>query len=159
MKPPLPTAAIVGYHQDEAGDWVAELDCGHAQHVRHRPPWQRREWVTTEAGRAERIGQRLGCPFCRMPALPATVREYKRTAAFDADSTPAGLTKSHRLKAGVWGEIVVTAGRVLYVFEDEEDMSFVLGPNVVGVVAPERPHHVTPEPGACFYVRFLRDDG
>jgi hypothetical protein len=27
---------IVGFHQDTEGDWVAELDCGHRQHVRHR---------------------------------------------------------------------------------------------------------------------------
>ena len=33
---------ITGYHQDELGDWVAELDCGHNQHVRHRPPFQLR---------------------------------------------------------------------------------------------------------------------
>ena len=42
---------IVAYHADELGDWVAELDCGHGQHVRHDPPWQVREWVTTERGR------------------------------------------------------------------------------------------------------------
>jgi uncharacterized protein DUF3565 len=31
---------IVGYHQDDERHWVAELECGHAQHVRHDPPWQ-----------------------------------------------------------------------------------------------------------------------
>jgi hypothetical protein len=30
---------IVGFHQDEHADWVAELQCGHTQHVRHHPPW------------------------------------------------------------------------------------------------------------------------
>ena len=30
--------AIAGYHQDEHHDWVAELACGHYQHVRHQPP-------------------------------------------------------------------------------------------------------------------------
>ena len=35
---------IAGFHQDELGDWVAELDCGHTQHVRHNPPWQLRPW-------------------------------------------------------------------------------------------------------------------
>ena len=48
---PLIQRRIVGYHQDQLGDWVAELECGHGQHVRHDPPWQVREWVTTEAGR------------------------------------------------------------------------------------------------------------
>ena len=33
---------IDGFHQDEEGHWVAELRCGHGQHVRHAPPfWQR----------------------------------------------------------------------------------------------------------------------
>ena len=30
---------IIGFHQDEDGDGVAELGCGHTQHVRHNPPW------------------------------------------------------------------------------------------------------------------------
>jgi len=38
---------IVGYHLDDEGHWVAELACGHGQHVRHDPPWQVRPWVTT----------------------------------------------------------------------------------------------------------------
>ncbi len=28
---------IAGYHQDSDGHWVAELECGHNQHVRHEP--------------------------------------------------------------------------------------------------------------------------
>ena len=30
--------AIVGFHLDEENHWVAELACGHGQHVRHDPP-------------------------------------------------------------------------------------------------------------------------
>lgn len=56
---------IVAYNQDEAGDWIAVLECGHTQHVRHDPPWQVREWVTTEAGRRGRIGTVLVCGACR----------------------------------------------------------------------------------------------
>ena len=26
---------ITGFHLDEEGYWVAELECGHNQHVRH----------------------------------------------------------------------------------------------------------------------------
>jgi len=60
---------IVGYHLDELGDWVAELECGHGQHVRHDPPWQVRPWVVTEAGRASRLGVTLNCVICdRDPA-------------------------------------------------------------------------------------------
>lgn len=59
---------IVGFHRDEVGDWVAELECGHTQHTRHDPPWQLRPWVLTEEGRAARIGQPLQCRACDEPA-------------------------------------------------------------------------------------------
>ncbi len=29
---------ILGFHQDEQRDWVADLECGHTRHVRHNPP-------------------------------------------------------------------------------------------------------------------------
>lgn len=55
---------IVGFHQDAEGHWVAELECGHTQHVRHSPPWQVRPWVLTEAGRVGRLGTVLPCRLC-----------------------------------------------------------------------------------------------
>lgn len=56
--------AIVGFHQDEERHWVADLECGHTQHVRHDPPWQLRPWVTTPEGRASHLGMLLGCVKC-----------------------------------------------------------------------------------------------
>lgn len=55
---------IVGYRQDEESHWVAELECGHSQHVRHDPPWQDRPWVTTPEGRARFLGTTLTCVRC-----------------------------------------------------------------------------------------------
>jgi len=55
---------IVGYEQDEHGDWRAALACGHFQHVRHNPPLVTRLWVLTEAGRASRLGFELDCKRC-----------------------------------------------------------------------------------------------
>lgn len=55
---------IVGYHRDEEGDWVAELACGHNQHVRHKPPWTERPWVLSAEGRRSRLGLELGCVKC-----------------------------------------------------------------------------------------------
>ena len=43
---------------------MAELDCGHGQHVRHDPPWQVRSWVTTAEGRSRFIGTTLDCVKC-----------------------------------------------------------------------------------------------
>jgi tellurite resistance-related uncharacterized protein len=91
-----------------------------------------------------------------MPKIPSSAAEYKRTATFDATTTPPGLKKGHTTKEGVWGEIVVVEGRVLYVIEDVEDARFVLHPGLPGSVAPQTKHHVEPEQGARFFVRFLR---
>jgi hypothetical protein len=59
---------IVGFHQDDEQHWVADLECGHTQHVRHDPPWQVREWVITEAGRQTFLGQPLLCVECAKSA-------------------------------------------------------------------------------------------
>jgi len=56
---------ITGFHQDDEGHWVAELACGHGQHVRHNPPWTNRPWTQSEAGRNAVLGQRLACRKCK----------------------------------------------------------------------------------------------
>ena len=56
---------IVRFHLDENLDWVAELECGHQQLVRHNPPWTERHWVTTAEGRQAHIGQELRCLACK----------------------------------------------------------------------------------------------
>jgi len=63
--------AIVGYRQDEHGDWVAELDCGHRRHVRHQPPFQLRPWVVDPEGRQQPLGASLECGLCDQ-ALPVS---------------------------------------------------------------------------------------
>ncbi len=55
---------ITGFIQDEQGYWIAQLSCGHHQHVRHRPPLVERLWVLTESGRHSRLGQVLNCLHC-----------------------------------------------------------------------------------------------
>jgi len=55
---------IQGFHKDEEGYWVADLDCGHTRHMRHNPPWQERDWVVARASREARIGQDIDCAEC-----------------------------------------------------------------------------------------------
>jgi len=76
---------ISGYHQDEHGDWVAELECGHQQHVRHRPPWFNRPWAATEAGRRAHLGMPLDCPYCDREgsAAPRRTLRGRRARALD----------------------------------------------------------------------------
>jgi hypothetical protein len=65
---------IVGYHRDEYYGWVADLECGHRQHVRYNPPWTTRHWVTTPEGRSEHIGHEFLCLVCSSAASIAVIR-------------------------------------------------------------------------------------
>jgi hypothetical protein len=56
--------AICDYHQDEEHHWVAQLVCGHFQHVRHKPPFINRPWVITSHGRQKMLGHFLSCKKC-----------------------------------------------------------------------------------------------
>ncbi|MBV34350.1 MAG: GNAT family acetyltransferase [Rickettsiales bacterium] len=56
--------SIIGYHKDEEDHWVAELNCGHFQHVRHKPPFINRPWVVTQQGRESMLGEELNCKKC-----------------------------------------------------------------------------------------------
>lgn len=69
---------ISGYHQDDVGDWVAELECGHQQHVRHQPPWFNRPWAASEAGRRAYLGMPLECPYCDREGPLVTVARPNR---------------------------------------------------------------------------------
>lgn len=55
---------VIGFHQDEEGDWVADLACGHTRHVRHNPPWISRPWVTSAEGRQPYVGREVSCKTC-----------------------------------------------------------------------------------------------
>ncbi len=147
---------ITGFHQDEAGDWVAELACGHDQHVRHHPPFWSRPWVITAEGRADKVAQPLACPLCDRFELPAQVAPYKRTADFDQTTLPDGLRKDHTTKPGVWGVIHVLAGRLRYIVEPPLAREQVLEPGVLGIVPPEVRHRVVPDGDVRFFVEFHR---
>jgi hypothetical protein len=61
---PHVTRRIAGFHRDDDGFWVADLECRHTHHMRHDPPWRERAWVLTPEGRASHIGTPLPCPSC-----------------------------------------------------------------------------------------------
>ena len=66
---------IVGYHTDPElpTQWVAELACGHFQHLWHEPPLVNRPWVTTVEGRNDKLGRELQCKKCLLGAPPDSV--------------------------------------------------------------------------------------
>lgn len=147
---------IVGFHQDDAGDWVADLSCLHSQHVRHQPPFRLAPWVLDESARAERIGTELDCPPCDRAELPAGLAVVRTTNVWDESSIPAGLRTAHRLAAGVWGRIRVQRGELRFRAATEPPLEVIVGPDRPQAIPPEVAHDVEPRGEVRFFVEMLR---
>ena len=145
---------IVAFHLDPENDCVADLDCGHGQHVRHNPPFENRAWTTSEEGRKSKLGVMLNCVRCEELELPQNLIPYKKTAVFDADSVPTALTLSHSTKAGVWAKIHVLEGGLSYSIAQPLGKTFVLDSAHAGIVIPEVAHSVQPVPLSVFTSSF-----
>lgn len=133
---------IVGFHCDAEGDWVAELSCLHNQHVRHRPPFQERPWVTTDAGRAARIGSEIECPLCDRAELPGELHLARTAGPFDADSLPAALRRDHRVADRTWGVVRVLEGSVVVELATEPPITAHLVAGEHQPLPPGVPHHL-----------------
>lgn len=142
---------MTGFHQDDLGDWVAELECGHNQHIRHRPPFQMREWVLDDAERGARIGAPLECPLCDRAELPTFVRHVRDSAVWNALTMPAGLRRRHRLGRGTWGVIHVQTGVLRF---DGEEMPA----GATHAIPPDVEHEVEPVGHSEFWLEFLTVD-
>lgn len=96
---------ISGFHKDSENHWVAELTCGHAQHVRHDPPWMERPWVTSEEGRTKYLGTKLNCVRCDEAGLKvaeAVLKECRRTLLENYESGGiSGLCEEGRWELAV----------------------------------------------------------
>ena len=98
---------IVSYHRDDQDHWVAALECGHNQHVRHEPPWMERPWVMTDEGRKSMIGTQLNCVKCdqmaprddvayvvlldNIPGVPTTIDVVEEHVAYLRDLDNRGI--------------------------------------------------------------------
>lgn len=150
--------AITGFHQDDDSDWVAELSCGHDQHVRHRPPFHELPWVSSDTGRSEHIGKALECPFCDRAELPAQLRLLRTSPEWDEHTMPVGLRRSHRLAAAIWGRIRVHAGRLQFSMASQPPMEIELLGDTEQAIPPEIFHEIRPLGSVRFVVDFLAVD-
>ena len=151
--------AIAGFHADEEGDWVAELSCGHRQHVRHQPPFQLRPWVLDSEGRSQRIGAPLDCLLCERAELPGGLHLVRTSPQWENRTVPAGLLHTHRLGEGTWGLIRVRQGTLQFVMQSNPVLDIRLGPHSVQAIPPGVPHHVKPLGPVRFSIDFLAVDG
>ena len=133
---------IEGFHVDDAGDWVAELSCLHTQHVRHRPPFFDRPWVTTAHGRAAHTGSDLDCPLCDRAEIPEGLHTLRTAGPFDIDSIPAGLLREHRLGAHIWGVLRIEAGSLRFTMATDPPVDRRLHYGDTQPIPPEVTHAV-----------------
>lgn len=92
-----------------------------------------------------------------MKDIPASAKSYKKTPEFTEDTVPAGLLKAHQTKAGTWGKINVTEGKLHYRILEPEFEELLLSNEKFGVVEPTILHEVEPVGKVRFHVEFFRD--
>ena len=148
--------AILGFRRDEQGDWVANLDCGHGQHVRHRPPFVNRPWVQREETRNAMLGIELDCPRCDRMEWPDDLVAYRRTGEFDEKTLPSGFAKNHATKRGVWARIHVVSDALKYHVGEPIQRSFLVEAPATAVIVPAIPHRVETLGPVRFFVEFWR---
>jgi len=146
---------IKGFHQDDEGDWVAELDCLHTQHVRHRPPFQPRPWVTTETGRAQRMESELECPLCDRAELPDALVIVRTAGPFDETTVPSGLQRAHQVPAGNWGHLRVLDGSLHISIQTDPPIERQLVRGASQPIPPEVAHELQLTGPARLQVDFL----
>jgi len=147
---------IIGFDCDEEGHWVALLSCGHRQHVRHQPPFVERGWTQSEAGRTAALGQGIDCPLCDRMEPPEGALRYKSTPIFTELTIPKALRREHSTKPGVWGQIRILEGNLLYEVLAPEVQSFTLDSESKAFIVPEVPHRVEKIKRVIFQVDFLK---
>ncbi|HWB76886.1 MAG TPA: DUF3565 domain-containing protein [Nannocystaceae bacterium] len=147
---------IVAVHAESADTCVVELDCGHRRHVRDRPPFERYPWVRDATAHAQKIGATIECGRCDALERPSTAQRYREGTPWTSATLPAGLRKSHALKAGVWGELVVLAGTGRLRFDPPLARTLQLVAGNVIAIPPEATHELVLDDDAVVRIDFWR---
>ena len=147
--------SIVGFHQDDLGDWVAELSCLHGQHVRHRPPFYDRPWVVHELGRAAKIGADLECPLCDRAEMPEGLTLVRCAGPFTGETVPAALRSEHRVAEGTWGCLRVLEGSLWFTMQRHPPFEVRLAAGARQPIPPGVPHSLRLAGPVRFTIEFF----
>jgi tellurite methyltransferase len=146
---------ITGFERDDAGDWVALLECHHRQHVRNRPPLWPAAWVTDDVARQQRIGSALACPLCDRTECPDDLVVVRTTPTWDEHSMPNALRRAHRVASGTWGRLRVDRGRLRFVARTTPVTDVIVEMGQRQGIPPDVEHFVEPRGPVRFAVEFL----
>ena len=81
-------------------------------------------------------------PVAPRGMLPAGAEAYRTLGPFDAQTLPSGLRSEHRLKAGTWALVRLSAGSLSFVWDDAKGGRLDLAAPAAMVVPPQVPHHL-----------------
>jgi tellurite resistance-related uncharacterized protein len=99
-------------------------------------------------------------PVDASPAqLPGGLDHIRTTPRFTAETVPPGLLREHQLAAGVWGRLVVEAGALTLVFDDQIVKPVRVHAGGAAIIPPERVHHVELDQSATFAIEIHRRRG
>lgn len=141
--------------QDDAGDWVALLECFHRQHVRHNPPFRSAPWVLDGQTRSQRVGTSLDCPPCDRAELPEDLEVVRTTETWDERTLPKGLLRAHRIPTGSWGRLRVEQGEVRFQAQTDPVIDVIVRPGDTQAIPPGVEHELDPRGQLRFLVEFL----
>ncbi len=85
--------------------------------------------------------------------LPDGLLHARTTPRWDQDTLPDGLRAAHMIADGVWGRLVVIAGALDFVFEDDGVTRTVAAGESI-VIPPGRLHHVATPVPVAFQIEF-----
>lgn len=88
--------------------------------------------------------------------IPKNAVLTRTTDVFDNQSVPAGLLRAHRVAKNNWGRLVVHAGSIRFVFEDEPEHAITVTATDTIVIPPGRLHHVELDGPVEFVVEFYQ---
>lgn len=91
--------------------------------------------------------------------LPAGAGLVRTTPEFDRTTAPAGLLRAHVVADDVWARLVVSAGALRFVFEDDPGVGRTIAAPGHQVIPPGRPHHLELAGDVRFAVEFHRLPG
>lgn len=147
---------IVGFHVDEVGDWVADLECGHAQHVRHNPPWINRPWVLDREGRERSLGVLLDCLKCNMPAIPVSARQIDCSERIDQRVLVDQYAGVQHNNSGCWIKVAVSEGELVYQQVADNIKGYVIDTEFSAVIAPGERFSLSAKGAVLFQLHYYQ---
>ncbi len=90
--------------------------------------------------------------------LPDGLICARTTDVLDEARHPSGLRRAHQVADGVWARLVVQAGSLLLVFEDQTEDLVRVSLDAPAVIPPGRPHHVEFDGPVSFVLEFYREE-